>query len=380
MVAGRVAPGFEPVRDAFEANFAARADVGAAFAACVDGMPVVDLWAGAADREARRPWSRDSLQLVFSTSKGMAATALLLLVEQCGVSLDDPVARYWPEFAAGAKSDVSVADALSHQAGVPALRDRVEWDDLLDPIAMAERVAREPARWPGRRVPAYHALTYGWIAAELVRRVTGVSLGRFFDETVATPLGLEAWIGLPPEHAARVTRLTVHQSFRDATATMLGGVGVRAVYENPPIFAEPLIWNEPRFREAEIAGVNGIATARALATMYGCLACRGEHAGGRLVREATLEAARRERARGLDALTDEHVAFGAGYQLQTPDGFYGPCVDAFGHGGAGGSMAGCWPSKRTGFAYVMNEMRDELTDDRSRVLLASLYVAVANRR
>ncbi len=342
-VHGYAAPGFEVVRDAFAANFDRRGEVGAAFAAYVDGEPVVDLWAGVADAATGAPWERDTLQLIFSGTKGVVATALLLLVERGQLALEEPVATYWPEFAQSGKQAITVGDVLSHQAGLPWLDADVTGEALLDDEALAALLARQAPLWPGDRRVSYHPLTYGWLCGELVRRVADTTVG-----ALAEPLGAEIWIGLPSEQEPRVSTLCVRDDFRALGETLSATPGARR-YGNPPIFEEPLLWNLPAVHAAEVPGANGIATARGMAALYGCLA-----GGGTL-------------------------AFGAGFELQTERSPFGPALDGYGHGGAGGSMHGAWPKHRVGFSYAMNQMRDDSDDDRSRTLLAALYTAVANR-
>jgi CubicO group peptidase (beta-lactamase class C family) len=379
VVDGHVAPGFECVRHAFAANFAKRQEVGAAFAACVDGELVVDLWGGWLNERRDQDWSRDSLQFVFSGTKGLVATVVLLLIDRGLLSLDDRVSRYWPEFAANGKTHVTIAEVLSHRAGIPAIEAPVRPDDMLDDVTMAGLVASQAPLWPpGDRV-AYHALTYGWIAGELVRRVTGASIGQFFASEIAEPLRLETWIGLPASLESRVSTISLHDSFRRARRFAEEREGFTKIRGNPIPYIEPLVWNLPAFHQAEIPAVNGITTARSMARLYGCLACGGRLGAVALARKDSVAGCIEEQSRGTDQLTGEWLAFAAGFMLQTPYAFLGPTAEGFGHGGAGGSIHGGWPSKRTGFSYVMNQMRDEVTDDRSRVLLASLYTAIANR-
>lgn len=371
--------GFESVSEAFRANFDLRGELGAAFAAYVDGQLVVDLWGGWMNEARDRRWSRDSLQLIFSGTKGLVAIVMLVLIDRGLLGLDDPVSRYWPEFAARGKGAITIADVLSHRAGLPVIEAAVQPDDMLDDIAMAERVASQAPLWSRGDHVSYHALTYGWIAGEIVRRVTGVSIGRFFASEIAEALGLETWIGLPRALEPRVSTISLHDSHREAMRANMANEGFAMLYDNPPRYREPLVWNEAAYHEVEIPAANGITTACSMARLYGCLACGGRLGEVELVREASVAASTTELARGKDPLTGEWLAYAAGFMLQSPYVFLGPPADGFGHGGAGGSIHGAWRSKRTGFSYVMNQMRDEVTDDRSRVLLSSLYYAVANR-
>lgn len=377
-ISGFAAPGFEIVERAFEANFTRRGEVGAAFAAHLDGEPVVDLWGGMRDQDARTPWERDTLGVIFSGTKGVLATAALILIDRGELSLEQPVATYWPEFAQAGKQEITVGDVLSHQAGLPYLETDLTIESLLDPEGLAELLAKQAPAWPGERRISYHALTYGWLGGEIVRRVSGLTVGELVHSEIATPLGAEIWIGLPPEHESRVAKLCIHESYEAARAAAYSGPGAPR-YANPRIFDEPLPWNEPRVHAAEIPGAGGITNARSMAKLYGCLACGGTIGEVRLMEPETLTLGIRERSRGRDALAPDSLAFGAGFMLQTERSPLGPAVLAFGHDGAGGSCHAAWPAHRVGFSYVMNQMREELNDDRRRSLLAALYAAVCSQ-
>jgi CubicO group peptidase (beta-lactamase class C family) len=370
-VQGRVAAGFERVADAFAE---AVGDAGAAFAATLDGEPVVDVWAGDADRTGTA-WREDTIVLVFSGTKGLVATCLLLLIERGALDLGEPVAAYWPEFADAGKEGVLVRHVVAHEAGLPGLLPPASAADLLDGEGMAARLARAAPFWPPGSRLAYHALTFGWLAAELVRRVDGRSLGAFFAEEVAEPLGLELWIGLPPEHEPRVAELR-----------RADGYGVSVVGEPDPLLPalyggllDRFVWNDAAYHGAEIPAANAIGTARSLARLYGCLARGGELDGVRLLAAETVALGRTELSRGPCAITRRPYAFGVGFELQTELGTFGPPVDAFGHTGSGGSRHGAWQELRVGWSYAMNELRNEEGDDRARRILAALEEAVRRR-
>jgi CubicO group peptidase (beta-lactamase class C family) len=377
-VSGFAAPGFEIVQDAFAANFTSRGEVGAAFAACVDGEPVVDLWGGVADQDTQAPWEKDTLSIIFSGTKGVVALAMLILVDGGKISLEEPVATYWPQFAAAGKEQITVGDVMSHQAGLPYVEAQLTLEALLEPQAIAELLAKQGPAWPGERRVSYHALTYGWLCGELVRRVTGSTVGELVRKEIAAPLGADIWIGLPAEHEPRVSTLCMHEQFAASKTFAYTGPGSPR-YTNPPLFDEPLPWNEARMHAAEIPGGGGITNARSMARMYGCLARGGSLGEVRLLGAETIALGARERSRGRDALAAESLAFAAGFELQTERSPLGPAVVAYGHTGAGGSVHGAWPSHRVGFSYVMNQMREEYDDDRSRSLLAALYAAVCAR-
>jgi CubicO group peptidase (beta-lactamase class C family) len=367
---GRVAEGFESVAEALRATVAGP---GAAFAATVDGEPVVDVWSGNADDEGT-PWQEDTLVLVFSGTKGLVAVCLLVLLERGLLELETPVSRYWPEFAAGGKERLLVRHVVSHEAGLPGLLPPVSASDILDGGRMAERLAAAEPFWaPGSRL-AYHALTFGWLCGELVRRIDGRSLGAFFADEVASPLGLDLWIGLPPEEECRVAVLRRADDF-----------GVTFLGDEPEPLLEALYgglldgfrWNEPACHEAEIPAAGAIGTARSVARLYSCLAREGELDGLRLLSPETVRLGRRELSRGSCAVTHRPYAFAVGFELQTELLTLGPPTDAFGHTGSGGSRHGAWPRRRVAFSYVTRELRGEAADDRGRRVLAELERIVA---
>jgi CubicO group peptidase (beta-lactamase class C family) len=375
-VDGFVAPGFECVRDAFERNFAERNELGAAFAAERDGEPIVDLWGGIADRTTGTPWTADTIQLIFSGTKGLVAVCMLLLLDRGVLDLATPVSHYWPEFAAAGKQDVRLHDVVAHTARLPGLETTVSWQEATDPQRMAELLAAQPQSSDPRAAVTYHALTYGWLCAEILRRVDGRTIGRFFAVEVAMPLGLELWIGLPAEFEPRVATLELadawgsspHLSEENLTTDTL----LRSVFANPVRFVRDRPpFNERAYRAAEIPATNGIGTARSIAHMYGNLE--------RLMSRRMLELARRPLSRGRDTLLDRPRAYGIGFQLQTSERPLGPPPKAFGHGGAGGSVHGYWPKERIAFSYAMNLMRDDLHDTRAHALLGALQEAAIGR-
>jgi CubicO group peptidase (beta-lactamase class C family) len=377
---GFVAPGFEGVRAEFERNFSERGEVGAAFAATVDGDPVVDLWGGLADSATASPWSADTVQVIFSGTKGLVALCLLMLVDRGQLDLEAPVARYWPEFARQGKEAITVAEVASHRARLPAVRQEITADDYLDPDNLAALLADQAVEEDPRAGFVYHALTYGWLCGELLRRVDGRSIGRFFAEEVAAPLGLELWIGAPPEVEPRVAKLEYAPGWYEKTfeAGLDRDPLWRKIWTNPWALApHDLFWNRADLHAAEIPAAGGIGSARSVARLYGCLARGGELDGVRLLGADTLALGRAERVRGVDPFSGEPSAFGTGFQIQTERRQLGPPEDAFGHGGAGGSKHGAWPSQRVGFSYAMNQMRDaDPVDPRPAALLAALYEAL----
>ena len=369
-VGGWVAEGYEPVREAFIANFTDRGERGAAFAAVVQGEAVADLWAGSARDGVA--WASDTVQIIFSGSKGLVGACVLALVEDGALALDAPVAEYWPEFAAGGKQHVLVRDVVTHQSGLPAVltplasADMCDWDRMVALLAAAEPF------WPGERRLAYHALTYGWLCGELVRRACGRDVATVFAERFAAPLGIDVWLQLPRAQAGRAADVVLDPAYAIPPASEPRG---EAVYGNPPFLAEPLPWNgDVRF--GLIPAVGAFGEARGLARLYGCLAVGGTLAGVEVLTPSSVALGATCLGRGADVFFGDELAFGVGFQLQNEGEPFGSVERGFGHTGAGGSVHGAWPELATGFSYAMNELRPEASDDRGRSLLDALASVV----
>jgi CubicO group peptidase (beta-lactamase class C family) len=366
---GFAAPGFRQVTEEFGRNFTVRGELGASFAVVRDGEPLVDLWGGIADRASARPWSADTLQILFSGTKGLVAACLLLLMERGQLALESPVARYWPEFAAAGKSGVLVRDLVSHSAGLPGLDVPVTWQEATDARRMAALLASQPRSTDPRATRTYHAVTFGWLCGELVRRVDGRGIGQFFAEEIARPLDLELWIGLPAEFEPRVSAVELAPAWTSVADERLALDPLRRAVENPSRYQpQSFPWNEREWHAAEVPSSNGIGTARSVARFYASL--------GQLLSPATLRLGTTVLSRRHDPLLERLTSFGVGFQLQADAHALGPPPDAFGHGGAGGSVHGRWPQQRIGFSYAMNLLRDDPSDMRAAALLAALYDCV----
>jgi len=360
VVHGHAASGFEPVRDRFEENFSELGEIGAAFSVVLDGETVVDLWAGAADRDAGTPWGHDTMQVIFSGTKGLTAACVLLLIEREQLDLGAPVARYWPEFAAAGKADITLAEIVSHRSGLPALRTPVTSVEALEERRMADLLAAQAPFTEVRGRICYHSITYGWLLGEIVRRVDGRTIGRFFADEIAGPLGLETWIGLPEDCYSRVGRLVFGEPPPETPTAPAEFAEVVAAAESLPMLTtDQQLWNTPLAWSAEIAAAGGITTARSLARFYGCLARGGEIDGVRILRPETVELGRTPLAtETADPLWGLPSSFGVGFGLYCQELPGRPRVpDSFGHGGFGGSQHGAWPSARLGYSYVPNSLR-----------------------
>ncbi|MFJ9243513.1 serine hydrolase domain-containing protein [Streptomyces sp. NPDC101776] len=379
---GHCDPRFTAVRTAFEENFRDRDELGAAVAVTVDGETVVDLWGGWADEARTRPWERDTLVNVWSTTKGPTALCAHILADRGLLDLDAQVATYWPEFAAAGKENVLVRHLLSHRAGLAGLREPHSLAQLYDWELTTQRLAAMEPWWePGTR-SGYHALTYGFLVGEVVRRVSGLLPSAFLEREVTGPLGIDFTIGLPEKEAGRAAEL-VHppaasSSEQAAIFSQLAPAAIAAL-SNPIAGAAEA--NTPEWRAAEIPAANGHGTARAIAALYGVFAGRGSYAGHRVLSPEAAERVRegqgscRDLVLGAGFAHETEVALGL--WLSGPNGSYGPDPRAFGHDGFGGSCGLADPDRGVSLGYAMNRMGPHIADDpRKLALIDALYGAL----
>ena len=376
-VHGHCDPRFENVRRVFTEKLEAGGEVGAAISFTLNGESVVDLWGGfVAPKDAPegdREWERDTLVNTYSTTKGMTAICAHRLVEQGLLDLDAPVVQYWPEFGAAGKEESPVRWLLSHQSGLPAIRKPMPAESLFDWTAMCAALAEQEPWWKPGSQHGYHPLTYGFLVGEIIRRAGGRSVGRMFREDVAEPLDADFHIGLDAVHDQRVANLIggiappkpepgqpaikikgpMGDFMRDMTdpSTMVG-----AAFNNPNM--SPGTVNSRKWRAAEIPAANGHGTARALARIYGALACGGEVDGVRILDETSIDRARTEQVSGPDATLGQlPMRYGLGFMLRSDFMPLSPNPNSFGHPGAGGSIGMADPNAGVGFGYVMNKMQ-----------------------
>lgn len=378
---GSVAPGFERVKDAFAANFEKHGDVGAACSVYHRGNKVVDLWGGVADVETGRPWVEDSLVLVFSSTKGATAICAHLLAQRGELDLDAPVARYWPEFAAAGKQDIPVRWLLSHQVGLPVFDRALTVEEFLSWETPVKLLAAQSPMWEPGSTFGYHAGTYGWLVGEVVRRISGKSLGTFFADEVAKPLGLDFWVGLPESQESRMVPMIGidladgdidEQALTEKRRQLLEAARDEDSYLSRPTTTGPLDMNTRAFHAAEMPAANGITDARSLARMYASLVGDGVD-GVRLFNDETVAKASAEQSSGRDEVLQIQNRFALGFSLNSEEGNLGQ-EGAFGHSGAGGSLGFADPKAEIGFGYVMNKMQLVATDDpRTLTLIAAVH-------
>ncbi len=380
---GQAEPRFDGVRAAFANNFAEHGEVGAAVAVYLHGEPVVDLWGGWYSAEREREWDRNTLVNVFSTTKGLAAFCAHRLAEEGRLDFDAPVSDYWPEFAAAGKEAMPVRWLMSHRAGMAAVRRDLALEDMFDWDTMCEALAEQEPWWTPGEAHGYHALTYGWLVGEVVRRIDGRSLGTYWREEFAAPLGLDAHIGTGPEFDGRISTLIDAPPVEGMPdiSELLGEpdtVGFRA-FSNPGTTAPDgaNITALRGWRAAEIPAANGHATARALARVYGGAANGGELDGIHVSAPETLDTAIVEQSNGPDAVLQMPTRFGLGFMLTSEFLPLGPNPRAFGHPGAGGSLGYADLDAGIGFGYTMNQMQNNLSGDpRVNGLIDAVYASL----
>jgi CubicO group peptidase (beta-lactamase class C family) len=365
---GICATGYEPVRDAFAENFAERGEIGAAVAVVAHGEPVVDLWAGWADPACTRPWEPSTLTNVWSTTKPMTALCMHILMDRAGIDPDMTVASIWPEFAQGGKADIPLRWVLSHRSGLSGISAPLTAKDLEDWEKITTLLAAQEPLWEPGTESGYHAVTFGFLVGEIVRRITGQSLGAFFAGEVAGPMGADFHIGIAQHDLERCSDVQPPQLSDEDRAAMAEAFSAAhpaawATWGNPTLAGGEA--NAPGWRMAEIPAANGHGTALALATIFGSLVDGSQ----RLITPATLQKVCTSQGKSTDLVLGVPMEFGLGFVLSGDAGHYGPNPAAFGHDGFGGS--GVWADPEAGVAgaYVMNRMVMNLLDDGRRVAI-----------
>lgn len=379
--------GYGALVDAFVGNFTDRNDIGAACSVVAEGRTVADLWGGLADARSGRTWTNDTPAVIFSCTKGVLAILAYRLVDAGRLDLDAPIAAYWPEFAEAGKAAITVRQAMSHRSGLAALdadltaADVIAWTPVVRAIER-QRPAHDPASGH-----AYHPMTYGWIVGEVIRRITGATPGAWLRDTVADPRGLRLWIGAPAEVRREVAwmepPLPDDDSYlaREATRVAAADPAIERAATMGGAYAFPaaggcVTFNDPALQAAEIPGANGIASAPALAGLYG--ACVSDRSGPALLSESAIVDALQVRSAGPQAngMPDDGARWGTGFQLASPPAqpMLGPT--SFGHAGAGGQLAFADADARIGFAWLGNQMGG-YGDTRARSLTEALRHRVA---
>jgi CubicO group peptidase (beta-lactamase class C family) len=373
-------PRFAAVRAEFDRNFRERGEIGAAVCVTIGGAVIADLWGGWTDAQQRQPWSADTLVNVFSVGKGLLAVCAARLAGVGLLDPDAPVTRYWPEFGAAGKDGITVRQVLSHQAGLPALREALPAGSGLDWQLMTSLLAAEEPWWVPGSGHGYHVNTFGYLGGELIRRITGTTVGEFLRREVAGPLGADVHIGLAAAEHGRVAEFRWPQRDPEAAATQ-GDPGlshrmVANAYFNPPDFSGAGVVNTAAWRGAQIPSANAHATAAGIARIYTALAVCGTVSGVRVVTAAALAAATQEQVYGEDLVLARPSRFGLGFQLTHPERQLGNGPRCFGHFGAGGSVGFCDPDARLAVGYVTNQMGPRWRNPRNKALMDACYACL----
>lgn len=359
-VEGFCAPQFTPVREAFEQNLASL-DLGASVSVWANGEQVVNLWGGWREEAKLHRWSEDTLVLVASCTKAFTATCLLQLIEAGEVDLDAPVATYWPEFANAGKGAITVRDILTHQGGLAGITADYSYDDYFAWEPVIRLLEQQAPLWSPRTRHGYHPVLFGHLVGEIVRRVSGLSLGRYLAKHVCAPLGLDFHVGLDPGEFFRTANVSFAApelieptpEFKALIQRSADPESItRHAFGNPPAPAD--VANSAGLRGAEMPGSNGHGTAAAVARFYAALANGGELDDVRILRPETVAMASSEQVFGVDATIGVMSRFGLGFMLRHDLFPIGPHAEAFGHPGAGGNLGFADPIENIGFGYVMN--------------------------
>jgi len=367
---------FSRVNEEFIENFKQRDERGGALAVWHDGRLVVDIWGGWSDVARQSPWQRDTIVNFFSVSKALCAVAVARLVDQGKLDLDERVARYWPQFAQAEKEQITVRQLLSHQAGLPAIRAPLPDGAALNWDAMTRALEAQAPWWKPGTAHGYHVNTFGFLAGELVRRISGRTIGTVLREDVAQPLEADVHIGLPASEHHRVSEFLwpgnpVKPVIDSDDALMRWNT-----YWNPPGISGSHWVNTAQWRQAEVPSTNGHGNARGIARLYAALANGGAIDGTRILGAETLNVVTTEQVNGPDIINQRPSRFAIGFQLTQPERPLGPNSGAFGHFGAGGSLGFCDPEGRIAFGYVTNDMGPRWQNPRNRALIEAVYASV----
>ncbi len=365
-IEGDVAPGFSGVADQFAKHFEAGEELGAGVCALRNGRVLFELWGGARDRAGAAPWTRDTLTPIYSATKPIAAFTLARAADRAGVSLETPVAALWPAFGAHGKERVTIAELMSHQAGVPGFPAPIDPALWLDPPACAEAIAQLAPMWPPGTASGYHPSTWGYLVGEIARRIDGRSLGTILREDICAPRGIDFWIGLPDNEHARCADMK--------RPTRLPDLGPLNPMKRAAFLEK---WSGPDrggalWRRIEIPSANGHGTARAVAALYGLYASGGDG----LLSPAMFTALTQVRIEGPDLVLPFDLSWRAGV-LGNSTGVFGPSANALGHYGWGGACGFADPDLGLAFAYIPNRQSHHLIGDpRARALIEALYAAL----
>ena len=401
MISGYCEDNFIEARNIFEKSISSGFELGGSIAVEVQGKKVIDLWGGHLDHSKSKAWEENTLVNVFSTTKGIAAICLLQLIEKGLLDIEKPVCEYWPEFSVNGKENIPVKYLFCHKAGLCGVREPLESGAFSNWDLITSELAKQEPLWEPGTAHGYHAITYGHLVGELLRRIDGRTIGQYFKEEIAEPLNLDFWIGLPDSEFDRVSDIypskpgplqylfplltKLPRFVLPGRAKFLLDFGdtskpVGAAFNNPPISSNRgMEANTKQWRNAEIPAANGHGTARSIAKLYGILANGGSRDGIHVLSPETIEKGRQTQSDGKDlVLGGMRTRFGLGFMLGTENVSMGPNPNAFGHGGAGGSLGFSDPDNNISLGFVMNQMHQGITAWKTATDVAeSVYKALS---
>ena len=368
---GECDPQFSKVKETFKKLHQEDREIGSCFAVYKDGKPLVDLWGGFQDKDKTKPWQKDNLVTVYSTTKGVAAFCIALAMEKGLLKYEEKVSTYWPEFANNGKEDITVGMLMSHQAGICSPETR-NVDDYYNQNLMAEKLAGMTPIWEPGTASGYHSMTFGWLTSELILRVTGKSLGTYFREEVGDQHEIDFFIGLPESEDHRVAELVPFDIVRNENSEQQK-IELTEAQKSQRNSAGTLdIHNTKAWRQAEIPSANGQGNAGGLAKFYSLIV--PEDNSLKLLKDDTVNQMTTMQIEGRDLVLAVQVRWGVGFILNKHKVIYGPVESAFGHSGYGGSCAFGDPENKIGVSYVMNRMLDNFNaDGRSIELINATY-------
>ena len=370
-IQGECDPQFSKVKETFEKLYLEDREIGSCFAVYKDGNPLVDLWGGFQDKDKTKPWQKDNLVTVYSTTKGVAAFCIALAMEKGLLKYEEKVSTYWPEFSNNGKEDITIGMLMSHQAGICSPETR-NVDDYYNQNLMAEKLAGMTPIWEPGTASGYHSMTFGWLTSELILRVTGKSLGTFFREEVGDRHEIDFFIGLPESEDHRVAELVPFDIVRNENSEQQQ-VELTDAQKSQRNSAGTLdIQNTKEWRQAEIPSANGQGNAGGLAKLYSLIVPEDNNL--KLLKDDTVNQMTTMQIEGRDLVLAVQVRWGVGFILNKHKIIYGPIEGAFGHSGYGGSCAFGDPENKIGVSYVMNRMLDNFNaDGRSIELINATY-------
>ena len=359
---------FQPVKELFQEIHQSGREVGSSFSVYKDGIPLIDIWSGYADKEKNKEWKRDTLANVWSTTKGITALTIAHAYEQGILDYEEKVSTYWPEFASSGKDEITVGMLLSHQAGICGSNtDKI--NDYYDQAVMAAELAQMEPLWKPGTASGYHSLTYGWLASELIIRLTGKTLGTYFRDEIATPNEIDFYIGLPESEEHRVAEMVPFPKQENQNKEMDLNVAKKFSDKGPNLLKHQ---NSREWRQAEIASANGQGCASGIAKLYSLVVT--EDLSKKILKNSTIQTMSEERIAGRDLVLGVVTRWGAGFVMNMHKIIYGPTEESFGHSGWGGSCGFGDPVNNLGMSYVMNKMANNLAaDGRSIELINKTY-------